>query len=56
MKSGEQLCQFGKYKGRLVSWVFENDPKYAEWLFKKTNSNTKTKRAAQSIIDKKRNQ
>ena len=52
MKSEEQKVQFGKYKGRLVSWVVENDYQYAIWLLKQSNSMTKTKRAVQSLIDK----
>ena len=53
MKSEEQKVQFGKYKGKLVSWVVENDYQYALWLLKESNSMTRTKRAVQSIIDKK---
>ena len=52
MKSEEQKVQFGKYKGRLVSWVVANDYQYALWLLKGSNSQTKTKRAVQSLIDK----
>lgn len=55
MKSEEQKVRFGKYKGRLVSWVIENDYEYAKWLAYKSNSTTKTKRAAMSLIDKKKN-
>lgn len=55
MKSEEQKVRFGKYKGRLVSWVIENDFEYAKWLAYKSNSTTKTKRAAMSLIDKKKN-
>lgn len=55
MKATEQKVQFGKYKGRLVSWVVDNDPDYAMWLLKKSNSTTKTKRAVQSLIDRKLN-
>jgi len=54
MESENQKVQFGKYKGKLVSWVVENDIKYAIWLWKGSNSTTKTKRAVQSLIDKKR--
>lgn len=50
--SEKEKVQFGKYKGKLVSWVVENDYPYAEWLLKKSNSTTKTKRAIQSLIDK----
>lgn len=50
-----QRVRFGKYKGRFVSWVIENDFKYAKWLAYKSNSTTKTKRAAMSLIDKKKN-
>jgi uncharacterized protein (DUF3820 family) len=46
--------QFGKYKGRLVSWVIENDYEYAMWLLKKSNSVTKTKRCVQSLLDKQK--
>ena len=53
MESENQKVQFGKYKGKLVSWVVENDIKYAMWLWKGSNSTTKTKRAVQSLIDKK---
>lgn len=48
-----QRVRFGKYKGRFVSWVVENDYEYAKWLAEKSNSNTKTKRAAQSFISKR---
>ncbi len=50
--SKNQKVQFGKYKGKLVSWVVENDLPYAKWLMKQSNSRTKTKRAAQSLISK----
>ena len=53
MKIENQKVQFGKYKGKLVLWVVENDFDYAIWLWKKSNCTTKTKRAAQSLIDKK---
>ena len=53
MESENQKVQFGKYKGKLVSWVVENDYNYALWLWKNSNSTTKTKRAVQSLIDKK---
>jgi len=56
MNISEQKVGFGKYKGRLVSWVVDNDFEYAKWLAYKSNSTTKTKRAAMSLIDKKRNQ
>jgi len=52
MKSEEQKVQFGKYKGKLVSWVIKNDYQYAMWLLKKSNSMTRTKRAVQSLLDK----
>lgn len=55
MDKQEQTAQFGKHKGKLISWILENDPKYADWLLKKSNSNTKSKRAVQSLIDKQRN-
>lgn len=47
-------AQFGKYKGRLISWIVENDLQYAIWLAKYSNSTTTTKRAAQSLLDKKK--
>lgn len=50
----DQKVQFGKYKGKLASWVVENDYNYALWLLKGSNSMTKTKRAVQSFIDKKK--
>ena len=53
MESENQKVQFGKYKGKLVSWVVENDYNYALWLWKQSNSTTKTKRAVQSLIDKR---
>lgn len=52
MNSSTQKVQFGKYKGKLASWVVENDYNYALWLMKQSNSCTKTKRAIQSLIDK----
>lgn len=51
MNFNNQKVQFGRYKGKLVSWVIENDYDYAIWLLKKSNSQTKTKRAVQSLID-----
>lgn len=54
MKSDEQKVQFGKYKGKLCTWVAENDLEYAKWVVSGSNSNTKTKRAMQSILDKKK--
>lgn len=47
--------QFGKYKGKDLKWIFDNDKSYAEWIFKKSNSNTKSKKGIQSLFDKKRN-
>ena len=55
-KHDTQKAQFGKYKGKLISWVLENDPSYADWLLNKSNSNTKSKRAVQSFIDRSKNQ
>ena len=49
MNPETQRVQFGKYKGKLVSWVVENDLNYALWLAKQSNSTTMTKRAAQSL-------
>jgi len=53
MNFEEQKMQFGKYKGKLVSWVVDNDYNYSVWLVKSSNSKTLTKRAAQSFIDKR---
>ena len=53
MESEKQKVQFGKYKGKLVSWVVENDYIYSLWLWKQSNTTTKTKRAVQSLIDKR---
>ena len=53
MGSEKQKVQFGKYKGKLVSWVVENDYLYALWMRKHSNNTTKTKRAVQSLIDKR---
>ena len=53
MGSEKQKVQFGKYKGKLVSWVVENDYIYALWLWKQSNNTSKTKRAVQSLIDKR---
>jgi len=55
MNITNQKARFGKYKGKLVSWIVENDMSYALWLAKSSNSKTKTKRAAQSFIDKHNN-
>ena len=55
MKLTDIKVQFGKYKGKLCSWVVENDYDYAMWILKFSNSQTLTKRAVQSIIDKKKN-
>jgi len=54
-KHDKQITEFGKYKGKLVSWIVENDLQYAYWLAYYSTSNTKTKRAAQSLIDKIKN-
>ena len=48
----EQKVGFGKYKDMLVSWVVSNDFEYAKWLAYGSNSQTKTKKAARSLIDK----
>jgi len=53
MNYEKQKAQFGRYKGKLISWIVENDYNYTLWLANHTNSCTKTKRAAQSLIDKK---
>ena len=53
MRAEKQKMQFGKYKGKLVSWVVDNDYNYSVWLVKSSNSKTLTKRAAQSFIDKR---
>lgn len=47
----QQKATFGKHKGKMISWIVDNDPNYAKWLATKSNSNTKTKRAAQSYLD-----
>lgn len=52
MNYDTQKVQFGKYKGKLVSWVIENDLQYAKWLLNKSNSRTKTKKAVQSQFDR----
>ena len=49
-----QKAQFGKYKGKLISWIIENDFNYANWLMKQSNSNTATKRAVKSLINKQK--
>jgi len=54
MNFDKQKIQFGKYKGKLVSWVVNNDLNYALWLAKDSNSKTLTKRATQSFIDKRK--
>jgi uncharacterized protein (DUF3820 family) len=54
MNFDKQKIQFGKYKGKLVSWVVNNDLNYALWLAKGSNSKTLTKRATQSFIDKRK--
>lgn len=51
-KYDNHIAGFGKHKGRLVSWIVENDKPYAEWLATQSNSLTKTRRAAQSILDR----
>jgi len=43
MNFNEQKARFGKYKGKLVYWIVENDYEYAVWLANKSNSTTKTK-------------
>jgi len=50
--NGKEKVQFGKYKGKTCQWVFDNDYKYALWLWKDSNSCTKTKKAIQSLMDK----
>lgn len=54
MNFDKQKVRFGKYKGKLVSWVVDNDYNYALWLAKHSNSKTLTKRATQSFIDKRK--
>jgi hypothetical protein len=29
---------FGKYRGRSVRWIVENDPSYVEWLLEKAKN------------------
>lgn len=52
MRFDNQKAQFGKYKGKLISWIVENDKEYAVWLATKSNSKTMTKRATQSFLDR----
>lgn len=54
-KHDAQRAMFGKYKGKLISWIIENDLSYAHWLAKDSNSLTKTRRAAQSQLNKIKN-
>ena len=51
-KHDNQVAQFGKYKGKLITWIYEHDPDYVRWLARESNSCTKSKRAAQSILDR----
>lgn len=46
--------QFGKYRGKELTWIFENDKDYAEWVYKHSNSKTLSKRVMQSLFDKER--
>ena len=50
----DQVAQFGKYKGKLISWIIANDIQYAEWLAKRP-TRQKTQRSAQSQLDKLKN-
>lgn len=52
MNFDKQKIKFGKYKGKLASWVVDNDIQYAEWLAQFSNSNTLSKRAVKSFLDK----
>jgi len=51
-KHEKKTARFGKHKGKLISWIIENDRPYAEWLARWSNSLTSTKKAAQSQLDK----
>ena len=33
-KEGEEVFNFGKYKGRSVSETFQKEPQYFEWMMK----------------------
>ena len=48
MKQGSKIAGGNPERGRV-----ENDYNYALWLWKQSNSTTKTKRAVQSLIDKR---
>jgi uncharacterized protein (DUF3820 family) len=54
-KYDNQKMQFGKYKGRLCSWVLDNDLDYAYWVMTQSNSQTQSRRAMQSLFDRKTN-
>ena len=45
-------AQFGKYQGKTIDWIVENDLDYAKWLARGSNSTTMTKRRAQQLLDK----
>jgi len=34
VQNNEEVFNFGKYKGRLVSEVFEREPQYYNWMMK----------------------
>jgi hypothetical protein len=55
INSNTQKVRFGKYKGKLCSWVVQNDYQYALWLAYGSNSMTKTKRGIRSCLDKLKN-
>lgn len=44
--------QFGKYKGQEISDIIKKDYQYAIWVIRKSNSQTKSRREFQSLIDK----
>jgi DNA polymerase-3 subunit epsilon len=33
-EKGDEVFNFGKYKGRLVSEIFRNEPSYYDWMMK----------------------
>jgi len=44
--------QFGKYKGQEISDIIKKDYKYAIWVIRESNSQTKSRKEFQSLIDK----
>ena len=56
-KAGEKddtyIFTFGKYRGKRITWVIDEDPYYIEWLEKVSTSFNLSPELKQQIIDSK---